>query len=89
MFFSFPSLDNPFFLRSLVQLITISMNSDIEELLTLEQVAKILKVEPQTLRRWDRQGVLKAVRVGTRRGVGDRRYRKQDIETYISRHNKK
>lgn len=60
------------------------MNSDIEELLTLDQAAKILKVEPQTLRRWDRQGILKAVRVGTRRGVGDRRYRKQVIEAYIS-----
>lgn len=64
------------------------MNSDIEELLTLEQAARILKVKPQTLRRWDRQGILKAVRVGTRRGVGDRRYRKQDIEAYISRQHK-
>ena len=65
------------------------MNPDIEELLTIEQAAKILKVNAQTLRRWDRQGILKAVRVGTRRGVGDRSYRKQDIEAYISRHNKK
>ncbi|OQA93085.1 MAG: Helix-turn-helix domain protein [Microgenomates group bacterium ADurb.Bin219] len=64
------------------------MNPDIEELLTIDQAAKILKVNAQTLRRWDRQGILKAVRVGTRRGVGDRRYRKQDIEAYISRHHK-
>lgn len=65
------------------------MNQTIEELLTIEQAAKILKVNAQTLRRWDRQGILKAVRVGTRRGVGDRRYRKQDIEAYISRQHKK
>jgi len=65
------------------------MNSDIEELLTIKQAAQILKVDEQTLRRWDGQGILKAVRVGTRRGVGDRRYRKQDIEAYISRIHKK
>lgn len=65
------------------------MNQTIDELLTIEQAAKILKVNAQTLRRWDRQGILKAVRVGTRRGVGDRRYRKQDIEAYISRQHKK
>lgn len=65
------------------------MNSELEVLLTINQAAKILNVKPQTLRRWDTLGILKAVRVGTRRGVGDRRYRKQDIEAYISRHNKK
>lgn len=64
------------------------MNSELEELLTLNQAAKILNVKPQTLRRWDRQGILKAVRIGARRGVGDRRYRKADIEAYISRHPK-
>lgn len=75
---------------NLVQLRTISMNTELEELLTINQAAKILNVKPQTLRRWDRQGILKAVRVGTRRGVGDRRYRKKDVEAYISRkHNAK
>lgn len=53
------------------------------ELLTLEEAAKILKVHPGTLRRWDKDGLLKAVRVGTRRGIGDRRYRIEDIESYI------
>ena len=60
------------------------MNDTLEELLTLKQAAKILKVHPETLRRWDSVGRLKAVRVGTRKGVGDRRYRKKDIEEYIS-----
>ena len=40
------------------------------ELLTIRQVAKILNVHPTTLRRWDKIGKLKAIRVGTRRGVG-------------------
>jgi len=61
------------------------MNEQLEELLTLKEAARVLKTNPQTLRRWDKLGVLKAVRVGTRRGVGDRRYRRSDIEAYISR----
>ena len=65
------------------------MNDDLEELLTLKQAAKILSASTQTLRRWDKQGILKAVRVGTRKGVGDRRYKKKDIENYISRNSKK
>ena len=64
------------------------MNQELEELLTLKQTAKILNVNTQTLRRWDTQGILKAVRVGNRKGVGDRRYRKKDIEAYISRKKK-
>lgn len=61
------------------------MNSEIEELLTIKQAAKILHVSPQTLRRWDDKGLLKAVRIGTR---GDRRYHKKDIEEYISQNKK-
>ena len=53
------------------------------ELLTLEEAGKMLKVHPGTLRRWDSEGLLKAVRIGSRRGIGDRRYRKEDIENYI------
>ncbi|OGY17859.1 MAG: hypothetical protein A2900_00540 [Candidatus Chisholmbacteria bacterium RIFCSPLOWO2_01_FULL_50_28] len=55
----------------------------IDELLTLKQAAQILKVNEQTLRRWDNDNILKAVRIGTRRGIGDRRYKKEDIEAYI------
>ena len=65
------------------------MNDNLEELLTLKEAAKILRTNEQTLRRWDKKGILIAVRVGTRKGVGDRRYRKKDIEDYISRNHKK
>ena len=54
------------------------------ELLTIAQVAKILNVTTTTLRRWDKQGKLKALRVGTRRGVGERRYRREDIIKIMS-----
>jgi excisionase family DNA binding protein len=59
------------------------------ELLTLEEAGKILKVHPGTLRRWDKEGLLKAVRIGTRRGIGDRRYRIEDIENYIKQKSQK
>lgn len=64
------------------------MTEQLEELLTIKQAAKILNVSTQTLRRWDKQGILKAVRVGRRKGVGDRRYRKKDIEEHISQNKK-
>lgn len=49
------------------------------KLLNINQVAKILGVVPPTLRRWDRDGKLKAIRVGNKKGVGERRYRREDI----------
>ena len=52
-----------------------------EELLTLKEAAKILKVHPNTLRDWDKKGILKAVRIGIKQSL---RYRKEDIEIFIS-----
>ncbi len=40
----------------------------------------MLDVNPETLRRWDREGKLKAIIISKR---GDRRYKKEDIEKYI------
>jgi excisionase family DNA binding protein len=53
-----------------------SVQIKIPELLTLREAADILKCHPNTLRNWDRSGILKAVRIGTRE---DRRYKKEDI----------
>ncbi len=58
-----------------------------QELLTIDLTAKILSVNKETLRRWDRNGKLKAVRIGERRHVGDRRYRKLDIIDYLAKIN--
>ena len=49
----------------------------LSELLTLSEASQILKAHPNTLRKWDKKGLLKAVRFGQR---GDRRYKKEDIE---------
>lgn len=51
------------------------------QLLRIREVAEILGVNPETLRRWDRSGKLKALIVSTR---GDRRYKREDIEKFIS-----
>jgi excisionase family DNA binding protein len=55
------------------------------DLLSLREAAIRLKVSTGTLRRWDNSGILKAVRVGIRRGKGDRRYRFEDMENYINK----
>jgi excisionase family DNA binding protein len=45
-------------------------------LISLREAARILRVHRETLRRWDNEGKLKAVRVGSRQ---DRKYLASDI----------
>jgi len=54
-------------------------------LLKISEASDLLNVHPNTLRKWDKKGVLKAVRFGQR---GDRRYRKEDILKMINMHQK-
>jgi len=54
--------------------------SKIPKLLKIREAAEILNVNPETLRRWDRSGKLKAIIISKR---GDRRYRIEDIEKLI------
>jgi excisionase family DNA binding protein len=51
-------------------------NEKIPELLTMKETCELLKVHANTLRQWDKKGILKAVRFGARR---DRRYKKEDV----------
>jgi len=55
---------------------------DLKGLVKITEAAKFLNVHPQTLRAWDRKGILKAVRFGER---GDRRYKKEDILRLINK----
>lgn len=57
-------------------------NDSLPELLTMRQTADLLKVHYNTLRAWDKNGILKAVRFGSRK---DRRYRKTDLEKFIKK----
>lgn len=51
-------------------------DTQLPELLTMKETCDLLKVHPNTLRQWDKKGILKAVRFGTRK---DRRYKKEDV----------
>lgn len=57
------------------------MPKKIQKLLKIREAAEILNVNPETLRRWDRSGKLKAIIISKR---GDRRYREKDIEKFIN-----
>jgi len=52
-------------------------NTTLPKLLTVRQAAEILNVHVETLRRWDKSGKLKAIRINKR---GDRRYKPEDLE---------
>ena len=56
------------------------MTNELPEYLTLTQVSELLKVHPNTLRNWDKDGTLKAMRIGARRLY---RYKKTDIVNFI------
>lgn len=51
------------------------------DILTLQQACEILNCHPNTLRKWDNKGLLKAIRFGARR---DRRYKKSEILKLIN-----
>ena len=53
------------------------------KLLKIREAAEMLSVNPETLRRWDRSGKLKAIIISRR---GDRRYKLEDIEKLIKKH---
>lgn len=49
---------------------------ELPEILTLKQACELLNCHPNTLRKWDNEGTLVAIRFGKRK---DRRYKKSDI----------
>jgi DNA-binding transcriptional MerR regulator len=57
-------------------------NNKLPELITLSKAAEILKVHPNTLRAWDKKGILVAVRIGEK---GIRKYKKEDIIKLINK----
>jgi excisionase family DNA binding protein len=50
--------------------------TNLPDLLTVREVADILRVSPLTLKRWGKRGKLPAIRINSR---GDRRYRKEQV----------
>ena len=54
---------------------TLSINN-LPDLLTVREVAQILRVSPLTIKRWGKRGKLPAIRINSR---GDRRYKKEAV----------
>lgn len=50
--------------------------SNLPDLLTVREVADLLRVSILTIKRWGKRGKLPAIRINSR---GDRRYRKEQV----------
>ncbi len=57
-------------------------HKEISPMLTTSEVARLLNVHTNTVRRWSNQGILKAYRIGSR---DDRRFHQDDIATFLYR----
>jgi len=49
---------------------------NLPDLLTVREVANLLRVSPLTIKRWGKRGKLPAIRINSR---GDRRYKKEAV----------
>jgi excisionase family DNA binding protein len=56
-----------------------------DKMLTPREVAELLHVHPNTLKRWSDGGRIVAYRINPR---GDRRYRLQDIDCFLAQFNR-
>ena len=50
--------------------------NDLPDLLTVREVAELLRVSPLTIKRWGKRGKLPPIRINSR---GDRRYKKEAV----------
>jgi len=50
--------------------------NNLPDLLTVREVANVLRVSPLTIKRWGKRGKLPAIRINSR---GDRRYKKEAV----------
>jgi excisionase family DNA binding protein len=53
----------------------------IRPMLTVREVADLLHIHTNTVRRWSDQGVLRAYRIAHR---GDRRFRREDVAHFLA-----
>jgi len=62
------------------------VDNSIAPMLTTSDVARLLNIHINTVRRWSNQGRLKAYRIGSR---GDRRFQQEDITSFLSQKSQK
>jgi len=57
-------------------------SNEIRQMLTVREVARLLHIHTNTVRRWSDQGILKGYRIASR---GDRRFIQEDVAQFITR----
>jgi excisionase family DNA binding protein len=55
-------------------------DNQLGSLLTVGEVAQLLHIHNNTVRRWSDQGIIKAYRISRR---GDRRFKREDIARFL------
>jgi len=56
-------------------------DEQMDDMLTVREVARFLHVHPNTLRRWSNKGRIRAYRISPR---GDRRFKREEIARYLA-----
>jgi len=51
------------------------------DMLTVREVARLLHIHPNTLRRWSNEGKIRAYRITSR---GDRRFKREEIAQFLA-----
>ena len=59
-------------------------HNGIDNMLTVREVAQLLHIHPNTLKRWSDKGRIRVFRINPR---GDRRYRRADIARFLAEFN--
>jgi len=59
-------------------------NERMDSMLTLREVAQLLHIHPNTLRRWSNKGRIRAYRITPR---GDRRFKREEIVRFLAEFN--
>jgi len=57
---------------------------EIKPMLTVKDVARLLNIHVNTVRRWSDQNIIRAYRITHR---GDRRFRQEDIARFLAEYN--
>jgi excisionase family DNA binding protein len=56
-------------------------SEQMDKMLTVREVARLLHVHPNTLRRWSNNGRIRAYRITPR---GDRRFKREDVARFLA-----
>lgn len=57
----------------------------LSRMLSIKEVARLLHVHANTLRRWSDRNLIRAYRINAR---GDRRFKREDIALFLAEHDK-